>query len=183
MQNIDWQIVSRIAAPIIAAMLVIVVTRLLDRPRVVTYLIHATGVVINPPAGQPIQVNTHSIVVHNTGRKPARNLRLGHFSLPAFSVYPPTTYTVSDLPGGGKEILFPTLVPKEQFTISYLYLPPLLWSQIHSYQKSDEGIARVLSMFPSPRPARWARVLDWALNIIGAMTVVYLGWIAVRHFR
>ena len=37
---------------------------------------------------------------------------------------PDVEYRVSDLPGGGQEILFPSLVPNEQVAVSSLYIPP-----------------------------------------------------------
>ena len=69
---------------------------------------------------------THSVVLRNSGRRPATNVRLAHPYLPDFNVFPSVGYRVENLPGGGREIVMPTLVPNEQVTISYLYFPPPL---------------------------------------------------------
>ena len=144
------------------------------RPKLIVYLAHSSAVSIRPPEGAQFSVHTHSIVVRNAGSQPAVNVRLGHFVLPSFSVYPNVNYEVTDLPEGGREILFRTLVPGEQVTVAYLYYPPLLWSGIHSYTKSDAGFAREVRVLPTPQPPRWVRIVAWALIGLGSLTLVTL---------
>jgi hypothetical protein len=102
--------------------------------------------------------------------------------LPDFSVYPSVVYQVIDLPGGGREILFPTLVPGEQVTVAYLYFPPVLFNQINSYTKSDEGLAKIVQVLPTPQLAPWLRRLSFTLVVIGAATVIYVVVELGTHF-
>jgi hypothetical protein len=64
-------------------------------------------------------------------------------------------------------------VPKEQVSITYLYFPPLLWNQVNSYTKSDEVLASVINVIPTPQPPRFVVVLVWLLMFVGASTLVY----------
>lgn len=173
--NIDWTLFARYAAPVLALFVGAVLNRFLERkPKLVSYLLHASAISVNPAeAAQPFQVNTHSIVVRNDGSRAATNVRLGHLILPDFSVFPSVTYDVTDLPGGGREIRFPTIVPHEQITVAYLYLPPTLWSHVNSYTKSDEGFARILQVLPTP--PQYSRLFvgtSAVLVIIGLITVL-----------
>lgn len=119
-------------------------------------------------------VGTHAVVVRNSGRLSAKNVRLGHKSLPNYNIYPNTKYEVTSLPNGGKEIIFPILVPNEQITISYLYFAPTTYSEINTYVKSDEGLARVIDVIPTPSMATWLKNLLYVLLFIGLSTVIYL---------
>ena len=65
-------------------------------------------------------------------------------------------------------------MPEEQITISYLYAPPLLWSQIHAYTKSDEGFAKILNVLPTPQPKKWIVRAFWALAFVGTASLLYL---------
>ena len=122
-------------------------------------------------------VYAHSIVVRNAGRKPALNVRLGHHYLPSFELSPSINCEVLQLTKGGNEILFPTLVPDEQVTISYLYFPPITWNLIHSYVKSDEGIAKKVTVLQTEQYPRWVQLALRALLIIGVITIVYLAYV------
>ena len=185
--NINWQLVVTIAAPIIALFVGVWVNRLFEnRPRVTTYLAHASATRVTPQEGQPFVVHTHSIVVKNNGRRAATNLRLGHSVLPDFSVFPAVIYEVVALPDGGKEIVFPTLVPNDQVTVSYLYWPPLLWNQINTHAKSDDGQAKVLDVFPTPRPPAWLIRVIFVFLLIGITATAYvvlglLGRVSIGH--
>src|SRR6266853_872458 len=109
---IDWTLFARYAAPILTLLLGVALNRWLEkRPKLISFLGHASTVTIRPPGGQPTQVNAHAIVVRNEGKKPATNVRLGHNVLPDFSVYPSVMHDVVTLPDGSKEIVFPSLVP------------------------------------------------------------------------
>jgi hypothetical protein len=171
--TIDWTLTARWLAPIVALVLGAALNRYLERrPKLIVYLAHSSAVSIRPPEGEPFYVHTHSIVVRNAGSQPAVNVRLGHHVLPSFSVFPNVNYQVSDLPEKGKEILFSTLVPGEQLTVTYLYYPPLLWSGVHSYTKSDAGFAREIKVLPTPQPPRWLRIIAWALIGMGLLTLL-----------
>lgn len=172
--NIDWHLFARFAGPLLAAIVGASIVRWWERKvRLISYLAHASAVQVQPPQGQQFQVNTHSIVVRNAGKKAATNVRLGHHILPNFSVYPSIAYETNMLPGGSVELVFPTLVPDEQVTVTYLYYPPVFWNSVNSYTKSDEGFARILSVLPSPKPPLWVVRLVCVLVLIGTATVLY----------
>lgn len=124
-------------------------------------------------------IGTHAVVVRNSGRLSARNVRLGHKSLPNYNIYPNTKYEVTSLPNGGKEIVFPILVPNEQITISYLYFAPTTCSEINTYIKSDEGLAKVIDVIPAPSVATWLKILIYVLLFVGLSTVIYLSIILI----
>lgn len=182
--EIDWTLVARYAAPLLALFVGAALNRLLEnRPKLVTYLANAAAIQVPVPQGGPMQVHTHSVVVRNGGRKAATNLRLGHSVLPAFSVSPPHEYKVVDVEGG-KEIVFPVLVPKEQITVAYLYFPPTVWSNVNTYTKSDEGFARVLNVLPTPQAPPWLARVAWFLLAVGAFTTLFVvGQFVTRVLR
>jgi hypothetical protein len=172
--TVDWHLFARFAAPIAAVFIGAALSRWWERrPRLISYLAHAIAVPVRPPEGEQFQVNTHSIVVRNAGKRAATNVRLGHHVLPNFSVYPSVHYSVVDLPGGGKELLFPALVPGEQITVAYLYSPPVFWQHVNSHTKSDEGFAKIVTALPTPMPSPKVRVAAVALMAAGTATVLY----------
>lgn len=124
-------------------------------------------------------IGTHAVVVRNSGKLTAKNVRLGHQFLPNYTIYPNTKYEITDLPGGGKEIYFPVLVPNEQITISYLYFAPINYSNINTYVKSDEGLAKVIKVIPTPSISTWIKVILYILLFIGFTTTIYLGIISI----
>jgi len=137
--TIDWNIVATIAAPTIALLLGAVLERLFEnRPRVVAFLGHVSSVYL-PRTTPPMDVYTHSVVIRNAGRKTATNVRIGYATLPDYNVLPDIEYRENKLPGGGREIVIPKLIPKKQVTITYLYFPPLTWGKINTHLESDEG--------------------------------------------
>jgi hypothetical protein len=91
-----------------------------------------------------------------------------------FSIQPPTAFTRTPLAGGGEEITFPVLAPGQQVTVSYLYFPPLFFHQINLPINSDEGMARMLTVLPTPQLPRWRLVIVWVLMFIGVVALIYL---------
>lgn len=170
----DWKLFAQYTAPVVTLALGALLNHLLERrPKLISYLGHASAVSIKPPAGESFSVHTHSIVVRNGGRKHAANVRLGHAFLPNFSVYPTVDYEVRDLPAGGKEILFPKLVPGEQVTVTYLYYAPDFWANVNTYTKSDDGFAKIVHVLPTPQAPTWLRRVLSTLIVVGAATMVY----------
>ncbi|MFQ5956046.1 MAG: hypothetical protein ACE5JZ_13355, partial [Kiloniellales bacterium] len=166
--EIDWGVVTTIAAPLVALFVGALVNRALEsRPRLVTYLGHVSVHTLKQHDGSTSDVYTHSVVLRNAGRRPATNVRLAHPYLPDFNVLPDVEHRVEDLPGGGKEIVIPTLVPNEQVTISYLYFPPVTWNQINDQIKSDEGLAKVLQVLPTQQYPRWFNRLAAGFMLAG----------------
>lgn len=171
--TIEWSIVATIASPVIALFVGAFLNRAVEsRPRVVAYLGHVSGINLSR-ASPPVHVNTHSVVIRNAGRKKAKNVRIGHNVLPDFQVYPDIAYEEKELPGGGKEIIFPQLVPKEQVTVTYLYFPPLTWQQVNTYLESEEGPLKVLNVLPTVQLPKWLIVILWLLIAYGAIGVLY----------
>ena len=172
--RIDWTLFARYAAPIVALFAGAVLNRLLERrEKLISYLWHANAVTVRPPGGVPQAVHMHSIVVRNAGRTPSLNVRIGHTVLPDFSVFPSVAYEVHELASGGKEILFPSLVPGEQVIVAYLYFPPLLWSGVNTYTKSDGGLAKILQVLPTPQPSRRLQLIAGVLMLLGTVTLIY----------
>ena len=83
---VNWLEVATIAAPIIAAFLGVWATRRFEnRPILLSHFGHVSGITLAWPEG-PIAINHHSVVIRNTGRRPATYVRLTHHLLPDFNV-------------------------------------------------------------------------------------------------
>jgi hypothetical protein len=169
---VDWSLVATLGAPILAAAAAVWVDRLLrDRPRLLTFYWGGGAIRLPPSAGGTgLQVHHHAVVIKNAGRKAATNVRLGHLILPNFDVYPQVDHRVAD----NKEIVFPTLVPGEQVVIHYIYAPPVTWNTVNSYCKSDEGLAKVLSVVPTPVHSKLVLGIMRALMLVGIVALAYL---------
>jgi hypothetical protein len=182
---IDFSLFGRIAEPLVGR----VIER---RPRLIVYYSHVGVFQLQPSGGfSGGPVHTHSVVIKNTGKLAARNVRLPHnFALKPplnFSVHPQTDFTRTPLAGGDEQITFPVLVPGQQVTVSYLYFPPLHYRQINLPISSDEGMARELNVLPTPQLSRWRLAIAWSLMFIGVVTLVYLSvklalWITAHGF-
>ena len=174
--NIDPEIIAKVLGPLLSLLVGGLIKRYTEaRSRVVSFIGHAS--VFTLQGENPAAIHTHSVVVRNTGRKSATNVRLTHAVLPInITVYPPVHYLIERNPEGAGEIVIPVLVPKEQVTISYLYFPPLLWSQINVNTKSDEGFAKIMSVIPVPQPNKAVIAGVWALVFVGASFLFY--WLA-----
>src|SRR5688572_1854206 len=162
--TIDWMVVATIGAPVIALFVGIALDRLLERkPKLIAYFLHAS--VFRIPGPNPLQIHAHGIVIKNVGSRPATEIRVQHNTLPNFYVFPNVQYNVQSLPGGGDEIIFPTLVPGEQISISYLYFPPMVFTQIHAGIRHSHGFAKEVTVLPTPQLAPWLRRTLWTLVV------------------
>ena len=172
--DLDWQVIATISAPLIALVAGAVIERAVaSRPKLLTYLGHVSSHRFQQQDGSVGEVYTHSVVLRNSGRAPVKNVSLAHPYLPNFNVYPDVQHEVHELPGGGREILIPTLVPSEQVTISYLYFPPVTWNQVNGQVKSDNGFAKVIQVLPTQQYPRWFNLLALALMVLGGVVVLY----------
>ena len=169
----DIETIAKLIAPVITAIVIFLIKRFLEyRPKLVTYLVHASAHPLNDEHGTI--VNTHSIVVRNAGKKTANNVRIGHEDLPkSYQMYPQLTHDIVNGQNKSAEIVIPTLVPNEQVNISYLYFPPTSWREINSYCKSDEVNARNINIVPSPQMGKLFISIVWSLMFIGSSTVIY----------
>lgn len=170
---IDIEAIAKVASPLITLVAGAVIRRYSERrPKLVSFIGHVSTFVLQD--AQTTTVFTHSVIVRNTGRLSAKNIRLGHLNLPAnFRVEPNVEHSVSRNADGSGEITLAVLVPKEQVTVSYLYFPPLTAGQINSYTKSDEGFAKIINAIPTPQPSRPLIWAVWLLIFIGASFLVY----------
>lgn len=176
---VDWNIFAAIASPIIALFIGVWLNRLIEkRAQVIAYLGHVSGISLR--GEHPVRVNTHSVVLRNVGRKTANNVRLGHITLPDFSIFPDLEYGINELPGGGKEIVIPKLIPQKQITISYLYIPPLTWDRVNTHLESDEGPIKVVNVLPTIQIPKWLTIIVWILIVYGIIGVLYTVWVIFR---
>ena len=180
MADIDWDLASRVAVPLLTAAAGAMLKDILERrPQVVCFYGYSAAVRVKTDSAT-VPVHTHSVVVANLGREVARNIRVGHYNLPDFEIAPDTEYKVQQLPGGTKEILIAQLAPKEQITIHYLYYAPLTFDGVTSYVKSESGLAKVLRTLPTPQLPRWVVMGIWALAGIGFTSIIYATAVVFR---
>ncbi len=135
--------------------------------------------------GEPFTIHSHEVVVRNTGRKAATNVRFSHAVLPdAFDVSPSVPYTVETLPDGSKDIVFPLLIPKQQITVAYLYPPPTVFTNVNTAVVCDSGGAQQVQMEVSKKMSTWASGFLAAMLIVGMLTTMYgIVVFGVRVFR
>ncbi len=147
-----------------------------DRARLFAYYGHITSHKLKN-CNPNIDIFTHSLVIINTGRIAAKNVRIGHHVLPEYDISPNIAHSEVLIPKNGKEILFTTLVPNEQVTIAYLYFPPITYQQVNAYIKSDEGYAKSVTTIPTINLKSWQKYFLCLLLFIGFSMVVY--WIGL----
>lgn len=171
--SVDPDIVAKIAGPLISLIIGAAIKRYTTaRSRVISFIGSVSAFVLQDE--HRTTVHTHSVVVRNAGRKAARNVRLMHGVLPPnITLYPQVKHSIERNADGSGEIVIPVLVPKEQITVSYLYFPPLLWSQVNTSTKSDDGFAKVINVVPMPRPSKAAIYAVWGLMFVGASFILY----------
>jgi len=171
--QIGLDAVLKLASPVLTALIGWISKHYFEaRPKLVTYLVHASAIPLNN--GTDTIINTHSIVVRNVGRRTATNLRIGHNNLPpSYQVFPAVPYTVTRGPKDSAEILIPNLVPDEQILVSYLYFPDLTWHNVNAYTKADHGFAEVINIIPSKGPSRILVAAFWLFAFLGASAVLY----------
>ncbi len=171
--EINWIIVATIVGPVLGVIVGIAIEKWLDRkPKVIGYIGHASVFTLKDQ--QKTVVHTHSFIVRNASKKPATNIKIGHYTLPEdFTIFPPIDHQIVELDGGVKEIQIPKLIPDEQVTISYLYFPPLVWDQISAYNKHDDGYFKIINVIPAPMYPKWAQKLIQVILGVGVLTILY----------
>ena len=81
--TVEWSTYAAIAVPIVTLFVGAFLNRVTERrPRIVTYLGHISAHRAQQQDGTHLDVFTHSVVLKNTGRMPARNVRISHANLP-----------------------------------------------------------------------------------------------------
>lgn len=171
---INWLLVKDISVPLVALVFgKFLDSWLLKKPKLISYLLHVSTFTLHDEKNSV--VHTHAVVIRNTGRLSATNVRIGHHYLPEnYQLLPPVAHTVEKTSTGGGEIIIPKLVPGEQVQISYLYFPPFTVGQINSYTKSDEGLAKILNVIPAPQLPKWLICLLWILIFVGIIAILYV---------
>lgn len=184
--SIDWNIVTQIAAPIFAVFVTAIVSRYLsERPKLIAYYGHVASHTFNSVVeGQKItHLNTHAVVIRNNGNKTATNVRISHNVLPDFKIYPETEYQINDLPSGGRELVIPRITPKREYTISYLYFPPVTCNQISSFIDSDTGAAKIVNVRLQQIFPRWVNFFVSSNILLGLVAFIYIAYeVALRVF-
>lgn len=174
----DIDLIAKVLAPLISLVVAAIIKHYLEgKSRLVTYIGHVSAF---PNISGP-RTHTHSVVLQNAGKKSAVNVRVPH-GVPladvSVQINPPMQYSFEFNPANAFQILIPTLAPKEQITISYLYSEPIVWTQISYQPKSDDGLAEIVQAIPAPRPNVTVRYAGFALSFIGLSYIIYL---AVRY--
>ncbi|WP_114324916.1 hypothetical protein [Candidatus Colwellia aromaticivorans] len=183
----DVDLIVKISMPIVTLFLGILINRFIEnREKLIVHLGYIASHKLAPKEDgrDPTTVNTHSVILRNSGNKAAKNVRVGHNYLPDFNVYPDIEYSVNELPAGGKELLFPTLTPKKEITISYLYFPPNTWEGINTHIESDEGKAKVVQVLLQAQPKPIVLKVIWFFIIVGLVGTIYsvielIKWFAI----
>ncbi len=183
---VKWDIAVPAIATVVGAIAGAVIARIEKRARLITYYGHTSAFLLppakdHPPGQPPPSVHTHSVVIRNVGRKTATNVRVSHYFLPeAFTLFPAMPYTLQPAPGAGDDIVIPTLVPGRQVTVNYLYYPPVLYNQVTSDVRSDEGPARVVPALLMPQPRPWKLWGARVLMLLGAVALLYVAFAAMK---
>jgi hypothetical protein len=173
--TVNWSVVATIAAPIIALFVGAWINRWFEsRPNLISYFSHVGVFLATPPAGPPFNVHTHSVILHNAGRRSATGVRLHHSVLPDFNIWPAIVYHVDEIPGGGRDIVIPTMVPNEQIAVSYIYFPPLTYAQVNAGIKCDQGFAQPISVLLQRQYPAWVLKLRRALVAVGIVALLYV---------
>jgi hypothetical protein len=171
--RIDWVAVATVAAPVIA----IFVASWWERrgTRLIAYYSHVATIGGAFPDGSRLDVNTHSVVLRSTGRRPATNVRLHHVTLPLFNIWPNIVHNVPPLPNGqpGTDIVIPNLLPGEQITIAYLYFPPMTFNQINQGIRCDQGFARPINVLLRRQFPPWLNRIARFFLLVGVGTVAW----------
>lgn len=168
--NVDFEVVARLLAPAVSALLTAVVKRFAEsRAALTTYVGNVSTFELSDE--HRTKVFTHSLFINNRSPKPIENVRVVHHIMPPHVyLFPRIEHTISPDTG---EIIIPRLVPKEGITISYLYNPPLMCGQVHLHVKSDAGFAKQIDVVEIVKPSaalKWAMLL---LTFVGASYVIY----------
>jgi hypothetical protein len=143
-----------------------------------------------PPAQQPQQqipplhIGSFTLYLWNQGKAPATEVHVGHYFLPAHSVWPDVPREQVVLPGGGTALRFPAVPPRTLFSIVYLLNIPMTVEQVISYVGSAEGAAKRIPVMLQRIWPKWVVVMTGALLLAGlwvalnvALTLIKYLWV------
>ena len=179
--TIDWNFIATIVSPLIALLFGVWVNRKFEnRANLIAHYGHIAAFVSKTESGESFKVHTHAVVLRNTGRKNATNIRLHHRYLPDFNIYPSLMYHEELLPDGSRDIVIPSLIPGKQITISYLYFPPNTVAEINSGIDCDQGFAKVIPVLLQRQYPKWLSITIVILMFIGFVTIIYFGYLLIK---
>ena len=165
---LDWQLFVDVAVPALMLFVGVWVDRWLEsRPILLSYWGHVSSFTYQQGDGNTGVVNTHSVVIRNVGRRAATNVRLSHTILPDFNIWPRIQYHLEEVPDSGQDIVIPTVVPKQELTISYLYFPPRTFADINAGVRCDEGFATPIPVLLERQYPSWLNFIARVLMILG----------------
>jgi|GEM_PF-806274 len=152
-----------------------------SRPKLIAYYSHVgAGRVRVSNETTPVFINTHSIVIYNSGRKPALNVRVGHHPIGSvqnmIAVFPPQQFRVETITDAGEEIIFNRILPKQSITLTYIYTG-LTANQITAYVRSDEAEAKFFPVIINRKYPLWCLGIFIFLVFIGFVTTAYYSYI------
>lgn len=175
--NIDWIVLAQVAAPIIAVFVGAGLNQYIrQKERLIAYYGHISSHAVNSviEGKETTHINTHAIIIRNNGNKTATNVRILHNALPDFKIYPDTDYEINELPSGGKEIVIHRITPKKEYTISYLYFPPVTYDQISSTIESDNGPAKIVNVQLQRIFPTWVNFVVGTSMLLGLILFLYI---------
>ena len=182
--TVNWTIFLQIATPIAVAVITFFVGRYFrEREKLIAFYSHIASHSLNPviEGKEVTHIRTHAVVIRNNGNKTATNVRIIHNVLPDFTIYPDTDYDVKELPSGGKELVIPRITPKKEYTISYLYFPPIIFDQVNSSIESDAGSAKMIDVRLQQIVPQWILFLFISFMILGLIAFIYIVYEVVRQ--
>lgn len=172
--KIDFSVLSEIIKSIFLLIVGALVTRKFEKSsKLIAYYEHVSVFKHMPENQVPLTVFSHSVILRNSGSSAATNVKIQHLTLPNFYIWPSVTHHVENLDDGSSNIVIPTLVPKEQITISYLYFPPLTYDKVNNGIKCDQGFAQQIAVTLQSKPKKWIMAVIWFLIIFGTITFLY----------
>jgi hypothetical protein len=183
--------ILRVLSPFMVAIFAFLLKKFFNsRPKLIAYYGHFSRHTLKKTEPN-ITIFTHSVVIRNISEQTATNVRLGHrkvtdangvtLDFPEINIYPEVNYTTIDLPEGGKEIIFPTLVNNKQITISYLYFYHYFWN-FNTYVECNEGAAEIVTTITEKALPIWKKFILISLILIGASTSLYFIMLTLLRF-
>lgn len=138
----------------------------LKQPRLTYFLSGFASCRIKIP--NPTVVWISQITIQNTGKAPARNVRVAHHFMPQhWQVIQAVPYSVEKIEGQDRIIRFDSIEPGVLVTIAYLDTDNARLTNAHDHVRSDDGIVL-------PTPVQLQRVFSKPINYL-LLSLMLLG--------
>ena len=178
--------IAKIIGPAIISFLFgLWIRRLEPRVKLVFFSQPSFHFLLERDGGEPLIVNTFSIILRNNGTRKAENVEIVHAFAPArLQMIPPHHSEATSIQNGNHLLRISSLAPKETVNIqmlSYGQVPMLL------ALRSDAGEAKYDQHVLSRQPKRSVQIILIAAQVVGAFSLFYwmvvLGkWIYQNYF-